>query len=278
MSEIKTASELAAACLNVAQNYKTLYVMGCFGAPLNAENKERYTQNHEYNRQTVRTVKIKSAASNTFGFDCCGLIKGILWGWSGDTSKRYGGASYTSNNVPDRSADQMIKLCAGVTSDFSDIVPGEIVWTAGHVGVYVGNGLAVECTPAWGDCVQVTAVHNIGKKSGYNGRKWSKHGKLPYVSYTAAAEPTPAPAPSASSKNESAALTVQTLKRGSTGAAVKAMQILLIGNGHSCGSAGVDGSYGPDTEKAVKAYQAATGKPVDGVADPDTLGSLYGLK
>lgn len=31
---IKAAKELAAACVDVSTNYKTLYVMGCFGAPM----------------------------------------------------------------------------------------------------------------------------------------------------------------------------------------------------------------------------------------------------
>lgn len=43
--------------------------------------------------------------------------------------------------------------------------------------------LAVECTPAWKNGVQITAVANIGSKSGYNARKWKKWGKIPYVTY-----------------------------------------------------------------------------------------------
>ena len=31
--------------------FKTLYVMGCFGAPMNKKNKERYTKNYEYNKE-----------------------------------------------------------------------------------------------------------------------------------------------------------------------------------------------------------------------------------
>ena len=63
---------------------------------------------------------------------------------------------------------------------------GEALWVKGHIGIYIGNGLAVECTPSWENKVQVTAVKNIGAKSGYNARTWTKHGKLPYVTYTGA--------------------------------------------------------------------------------------------
>ena len=182
---IKTGKELAAAAQAVAKTRNTLYVMGCFGAPLTSANKARYTQNHSYNRQSSRTAKINAASADTFGFDCVGLIKGLLWGWSGATSKTYGGAKYAANGVPDINADTMIRRCGSVSTDFSRIQPGEVVWTEGHIGIYIGNGLAVEATPQWADRVQVTAVLNIGKKAGYNGRRWKKHGRLPYISYTA---------------------------------------------------------------------------------------------
>ena len=35
-------------------NLKTLYVMGAFGAPLNAKNKARYRKNNSYNKQPAR--------------------------------------------------------------------------------------------------------------------------------------------------------------------------------------------------------------------------------
>lgn len=84
---------------------------------------------------------------------------------------------------PDISADGMISICPGVSTDFSGIAPGAAVWTTGHIGIYVGGGLAVECTPAWKNGVQITAVANIGSKSGHNARKWKKWGKIPYVTY-----------------------------------------------------------------------------------------------
>ena len=85
---------------DVEANFKTLYVMGCFGAPMTAANKKRYCTNHSYNKKAVRTKMIQQASTDTFGFDCVNLIKGVLWGWKGQTDKPYGGASYASNNVP----------------------------------------------------------------------------------------------------------------------------------------------------------------------------------
>ena len=183
MSTVMKASEFVEKLKDIAENYKTLYVMGCFGAPMTEANKKRYCTNHVYNMNPTRQRMIKAATADTFGFDCVCLIKGVLWGWNGNKSKVYGGATYNSNGVPDIDANSMINVCKGVTTDFSKIEVGEAVWCTGHIGVYIGNGLAVECSPAWKNKVQITAVKNIGEKAGYSARKWTKHGKLPYIDY-----------------------------------------------------------------------------------------------
>ena len=288
---IKTGKELAAACLDVAKNHKTLYVMGCFGAPMTAANKERYTTNHSYNKKAARTRMIQAASADTFGFDCVNLIKGLLWGWSGDKSQTYGGAKYASNGVPDTNADGMIKLCKDVSTDFSKLQIGEALWLKGHIGIYIGDGQAVECTPAWKNCVQVTTVKNI--KSG-TGHKWTKHGKLPWISYEedAAQKPTE----EATEPAQSAAKPVTTyysvrlplLQKGSEGDSVKAMQILLKGYGYDLGKDGpnkdgIDGEFGPLTENAVESFQEdnqdSEGQDleVDGKWGPKCWGAALGL-
>ena len=182
---IKTGKDLAAACVNVAKNYKTLYVMGCFGAPMTEANKKRWIEreHYGYNNKAARTKMINAASADTFGFDCVNLIKALLWGWNGDVNHVYGGVAYQSNGVPDINADQMIAACKDASTDFSNIQVGEVVWLKGHIGVYIGDGLAVECSPKWANKVQITAVQNIGAKAGYNARTWTSHGKLPYVEY-----------------------------------------------------------------------------------------------
>ena len=178
MSYVMTAEKLIRTLKDIAANYKTLYVMGCFGAPMNATNKKRYMDNCAYNRQAERRKMIASASSDTFGFDCVNLIKGVLWGWNGDVNATYGGAKYASNGVPDIGADTLMKYCTGVSKIFRDIVPGEAVWMKGHVGVYIGDGLVVECSPRWKNKVQITACANIGTKKGYTARQWTEHGKM----------------------------------------------------------------------------------------------------
>ena len=267
---IKTGKDLATACRNVAKSYKTLYVMGCFGAPMTAGNKARYTTNHSYNKKVTRKKMINAASADTFGFDCVCLIKGLLWGWDGDPNHIYGGAKYASNGVPDVSADGIISLCKDVSTDFSNIEVGELLWMKGHVGIYVGYGEAVECTPAWKNCVQVTTVKNI--KSG-TGHKWTKHGKLPYVSYDGKQETE---APDTSKLTETLAF-LPTLKNGSKGDSVKALQILLNGYGYSLGSYGVDSDFGSATENAVEAFQEDNDLSADGVVGPKTWAKLLGV-
>ena len=173
----------------IATEDRTLYVSGGFGAPLNAKNKERYKNNNEYNRQPARRACIDAATDRTFAFDCVGLVKGVLWGFDSDHTKTYGGAVYKAGGVPDVNQEGMIKLCTDVSSKFKDIPLGSFLYLPGHCGVYIGDGLAVECTPKWYNKVQITAVSNMGQKSGYNARKWTKWGKLPYIEYKTQEEP-----------------------------------------------------------------------------------------
>lgn len=181
MSTVMKASEFVSKLRDIATNYKTLYIKGCFGSPMTKANKTRYCNNHSYNKKPARTNMIQNASTDTFGFDCVCLIKGVLWGWNGNKNKTYGGATYKANGVPDINADSMIKVCSDLSTDFTNIEVGEAVWTTGHIGVYIGDGLAIECTPSWKNNVQITACNCT--KAGYKTRNWKKHGKLPYIDY-----------------------------------------------------------------------------------------------
>jgi hypothetical protein len=75
--------------------------------------------------------------------------------------------------------------------------------------------------------------------------------------------PAALPAPVASAKPK----LVGMLKRGSTGSNVRYLQTAL-------GGLKVDGQFGPITDKAVRAFQAAQGIKVDGIVGPITWGRL----
>ena len=181
MSKLMTNTEFAAKLIDIVKNYKTLYIMGCYGAPMTEENKKIYIPKYSFNMRPNRVERINAADDETFGFDCVCLIKGVLWGWSGDKTHIDGGADYDSNGVPDICSDVMITVCEGLSEDFSHIEIGEALWELNHIGIYVGNGLAVECSSLWEDGVQLTACNR--DVEGYPRRDWVKHGKLPYIEY-----------------------------------------------------------------------------------------------
>lgn len=178
--------------LDIARNYKTTYIWGGIGLPITAQTIQRAEQSYSQNTTAGYAAAARKLVGEpgAFYFDCVGLIKAILWGWCGDSTKTYGGGRYASNGVPDIGADAAITQCHGVSTAFTGLTPGEVVWCRGHIGIYVGDGLAVECTPAWKNGVQISVVGNLGKQSGYPVRYWTKHGKLPWVDYWSEEEDT----------------------------------------------------------------------------------------
>lgn len=67
------------------------------------------------------------------------------------------------------------------------------------------------------------------------------------------------------------------LSKGSSGDSVKALQILLIGYGFSCGECGADGDFGSATRVAVVAFQLKNGLDADGIVGPKTWAKLLGV-
>lgn len=232
--------------LKKAANSKTLYVYGCFGSPMNATNKKRYSNNYAYNKLPNRTAKINAASSDTFGFDCVNLIKGILWGWDGDINKTYGGAVYGSGGVPDTNANGMFQdYCYDKSNDFSNVMPGEILWMNGHMGVAITKKLGIECTPKWKDGVQITSINC--DVAGYNRRDWTSHGKSKFIEYS-------------SSEDEKIMEFLAPrgyLKKGDSGKSVKTLCDFFANK--------VKGNYyGDYLEACVKVFQKQNGLEVDG--------------
>lgn len=67
------------------------------------------------------------------------------------------------------------------------------------------------------------------------------------------------------------------LRKGSKGNDVKALQILLVGNGYPCGSYGADGDFGSATYSAVTKFQKAKGLEVDGIVGANTWKNILGV-
>ncbi len=177
-----TGKELAGTVEQIAKTLNTVYMKGVFGSLVTSSLIEQKARQYEAWYTLQRRSSFTSLIGKSFwAFDCVNLIKAILWGWSADPNKPFGGAVYQSNGVLDMSEDAMFFKCKEQSSDFTRIDIGEAVWLPGHIGIYIGAGKAVECSPAWRNGVQITTVGNIAK--GGNVRKWKSHGKLPWLTY-----------------------------------------------------------------------------------------------
>lgn len=177
--------EFANKAIDIANNYKTLYVMGGWGQPLNDNNKLILINKNAYNKKIADNIN--KATSDTFAFDCVCLIKSILWGFNGDVNKTRGGAIYASNGVKDVNADTMMtkKYCTDLSSNFSKLEVGELVGMTGHIGIYVGDNKVVEATSAWEGKVLISTLDNKGRriKNGKQIGNWTLHGKSIYLDY-----------------------------------------------------------------------------------------------
>ena len=161
--------------LKFADGKNTIYMWGTFGVVLTNAIIDGKARQYPSWYTPARVAKFKSlVGKGYFGFDCIGLMKGILWGWNGNLNSTYGGAKYASNGMPDTNANGYIRTCKEVSTNFSSIEPGEAVWMPGHIGVYIGNGEVIEASPAWANGVQKTKL---------SARRWEKHGKMPQIEY-----------------------------------------------------------------------------------------------
>ena len=70
--------------------------------------------------------------------------------------------------------------------------------------------------------------------------------------------------------------TLPVLVSGAAGYAVKALQALLVLRGHDVGPSGVDGELGPDTLRALRAFQEDVGLDASGETDGETWEHLIG--
>ena len=265
------AAEFVARCRNVAEQIPTIYLKGAFGAPITESYLARMRSLYPL---WYHDARMRALAPYTdrgiFGFDCVCFIKGILRGWDADVTKIYGGAAYEKNGIPDLTVDGMREKCSGLSADFKRIEPGELVFVSGHVGVYLGDGLCAECTPAFGGgaCglggVIISACNR--KCEGYPTRYWKEHGRLAFVEYP---EPEDAPVSSAC---------LPILKRGDKGEAVRALQALLNLRLSAVLPAmlATDASFGPATEGAVREWRSRRGMEESGEVDEEVWCGLMG--
>ena len=144
--------------------------------------------------------------------------------------------------------------------------PGTAVFTGdaskhGHIGLYVGNGKVIEASGTQaGVCT-----------SNLSAGKWTYWGELKDVSYSGENAPV---SPSEPADEDFLIFDYPTLKKGNKGEYVAVLQQKLIFNGYSLPHYGIDGDFGSETEKAVKAFQKDHGLTADGVVGKKTWEAL----
>lgn len=245
--------------LLIALNNKTLYVKGGFGLVLNAKGKERAINSYAYNKK--REAKIIAMPNDSFGFDCCGLVKGCAGGYDGNLKKAYGGAIYNADHtlgsdhdIPDVTEKGLIDICKDVEKckkiKNPDIPKLSLLWMTGHCGVYMGENKVIESTPSGSDGVQITE---------YDSKNWMKHGLLPFVDY--GIKPIKVVPPVAH----------PTLQRGSKGLQVYYLQQDLNYLGANLAE---DGIFGGMTYAAVRQFQKDHILDVDGIYGPKSYNAM----
>ena len=94
------SADFIAKALSIARDYKTSYIWGGLGSPITDASLTRAANAYAKNTEKGWIDAARRYAGNpkAFYFDCVGLIKAILWGWSGDSARTYGGATYPTMN------------------------------------------------------------------------------------------------------------------------------------------------------------------------------------
>ena len=173
------------------------------------------------------------------------------------------------------------KLGAWDENDSRKPNPGDIVfydWNDNGVGDNTGSPDHVGIV----EKVSGTTITVIegNKDEGVNRRTLKVNGKYirGYGVPKYDAEPVKQPKPTTSTTQKGVCtVEIKQLQKGSTGNTVKALQLLLIGYGISCGRWGADGSFGDATVTAVKSYQSKKGLSVDGIVGTNTWNKLLGV-
>jgi hypothetical protein len=219
--KIMTDKELHVKVLDIVNNYNTCYLFGGTGQLVtNLIIAAKAKQLPSWYTPTRIAVLKKLTGKQYYGFDCVNLIKAVLWGWKDGKM-----GVYQSNTVPDVNANTLIKMCENVSIDMTSIKPMELIWFDGHAGLYLGDGMCVECAPS---------LNKAGiTKMSYQG-KWCKHGDLPWIERT---------------KEKRVLKLTSPYMRGED---VKELQGLI--------DVTTDGVYGPGTDEKVQAILDAMGR------------------
>ena len=190
------------------------------------------------------------------------------------------GATYTGNML------SVFKKCGftDVTksvnlSTGAGLIRGDVLLNVkNHTAMYCGNGYEVEAS------INEKGVITGGTPGDQTGREFLKRTYRNYpwdyvLRYTEDGGNVSASTNVVVNNNKttegmSCEVKLNILKKGSAGAQVKALQLLLIGQGYRCGAWGADGDFGSATYNAVIKFQKDKNLGIDGVVGEQTWSKL----
>jgi len=248
------------------------YVFGARGENCTPANRRKYYASKGADHPTIRSAcknfdgdgscsgcKWFPEGKRTCFFDCRGFTYRLIldvYGWklngSGCTSQWNDKANWKAKGEVSEGIPQNVIVCLFYYKKDSK---GNRTKTLSHTGFYY-NGQTVECS-------------NGVQKSNTLNKKWEVWGVPACVDSKVVIPDKPQqPAESGSTK-------LPILRNGNKGTYVKKAQQLLLERGYSLGICGVDGDFGPATEKAVRQFQQDWGlTPVDGIIGQNTWEKL----
>ena len=223
---------------------KGIYVWGGQGELLSSispewiKKKENSTANYE---KALKMYEIRKKYADARAFDCSGLVCWALVECGAEKK----GFDKTANGL-------MTSMCDSVSK--SQLRDGDLCFKvsdgkAHHVGVYVGGKIIEAKGRAYG--VVSSSVTS----------SWDKFGRLKVFK-----DEVP----------EQKFVLTRLLKKGMKGDDVKAVQNLLIKKGYALPKYGADGSFGTETDRAVRRFQIDKNLKCDGIVGKDTIKALGG--
>lgn len=239
----ETVGEIERFLAYVLSREGCLYVWGAQGQEMTPALIKRLENSQKnYGRAVAHYKKHIKNGETLVAYDCSGLIVAYL------LENEYIASDTTANGLYFYQCDAIEK---------NDLVAGDLVFKKyltknkmHHVGVYMGDG---------------TVVHAKGRDDGVvreslSSNSWNRFGRLGVFA-------------------NSGVDAVYTRKLKYTGRPcmrgddVRAVQTALYDTGFNPG--GIDGLYGPKTQKAVIAFQTAKRLAVDGIVGPITWPALF---
>lgn len=186
------------------------------------------------------------AFTSQYGYkvhDCNGLVYAASECDTPDsTPNKYPNPYYGVSTLYQHCSDK------GYLTKETKLVKGELLFSnnLGHVGIYGGDGY-----------VYHAAGHAYGVlKSQFNYTSWTHHGKFTEMyDYEGTDKKLTITQP-------------PTIRKGSTGSAVKDWQALLLAEGYALPKYGIDGDFGSETDKATREWQKDVKIEVDGIVGP----------